>query len=148
MTEKHLSSQFDAELNTINAHLLEMGGLVESQVANAMKAFSTMDAELASEVLANEKAVNDFEINIDKECAEILARRQPTAKDLRLVLAIAKAIKNNRNFIICDFQGFFCIVSGHYNYYFFSIIHVKIFYISSCKIINLKLIFISLLCNG
>jgi phosphate transport system protein len=53
-----------------------------------------MDAELASEVLAKEKAVNDFEINIDKECAEILARRQPTAKDLRLVLAIAKAISN------------------------------------------------------
>ena len=67
MTEKHLSSQFDADLNTINAHLLEMGGLVEAQVANAMKAFSTMDAELASEVLAKEKTVNDFEINIDKE---------------------------------------------------------------------------------
>jgi len=50
MTEKHLSSQFDADLNAINAHLLEMGGLVEAQVANAMKAFSTMDAELASEV--------------------------------------------------------------------------------------------------
>jgi phosphate transport system protein len=94
MTEKHLSSQFDADLNAINGHLLEMGGLVEAQVANAMKAFSTMDAELASEVLAKEKAVNDFEINIDKECAEILARRQPTAKDLRLVLAIAKAISN------------------------------------------------------
>ena len=94
MTEKHLSSQFEADLNAISAHLLEMGGLVEAQVANAMKAFSTMDAELASEVLAKEKAVNDFEINIDKECAEILARRQPTAKDLRLVLAIAKAISN------------------------------------------------------
>jgi phosphate transport system protein len=71
-----------------------MGGLVESQVANAMKAFSTMDAELASDVNTNEKAVNDFEINIDKECAEILARRQPTARDLRLVLAVAKAISN------------------------------------------------------
>jgi phosphate transport system protein len=94
MTEKHLSTQFDADLNAINAHLLEMGGLVESQVANAMKAFSTMDAELASDVNTKEKSVNDFEINIDKECAEILARRQPTAKDLRLVLAIAKAISN------------------------------------------------------
>ena len=94
MTEKHLSTQFDADLNAVNAHLLEMGGLVEAQVANAMKAFSTMDAELASDVNTNEKAVNDFEINIDKECAEILARRQPTAKDLRLVLAIAKAISN------------------------------------------------------
>ena len=94
MTEKHLSSQYDADLNAVNAHLLEMGGLVESQVANAMKAFSTMDAELASDVNTNEKAVNDFEINIDKECAEILARRQPTARDLRLVLAVAKAISN------------------------------------------------------
>ena len=60
MTEKHLSTQFDADLNAINAHLLEMGGLVESQVANAMKAFSTMDAELASDVNTKEKAVNDF----------------------------------------------------------------------------------------
>ena len=94
MTERHLSSQFDADLNAINAHLLEMGGLVETQVATAMKAFSTMDAELASSVLAKEKDVNEFEIKIDKECAEILARRQPTAKDLRLVLAIAKAISN------------------------------------------------------
>jgi len=71
-----------------------MGGLVETQVANAMKAFSTMDADLASDVLTKEKLVNEFEINIDKECAEILARRQPTAKDLRLILAIAKAISN------------------------------------------------------
>ena len=94
MTEKHLSSQFDVELNTINAHLLEMGGLVETQVANAMKAFSTMDADLASDVLSKEKLVNEFELNIDRECAEILARRQPTAKDLRLILAIAKAISN------------------------------------------------------
>ena len=71
-----------------------MGGLVETQVANAMKAFSTMDADLASDVLSKEKLVNEFELNIDKECAEILARRQPTAKDLRLILAIAKAISN------------------------------------------------------
>ena len=94
MPDKHLSSHFDSDLNAINGHLLEMGGLVESQVATAMKAFSTMDAELASNVLAKEKEVNEFEIKIDKECAEILARRQPTAKDLRLVLAIAKAISN------------------------------------------------------
>jgi phosphate transport system protein len=94
MPDKHLSTQFDADLNGINARLLEMGGLVETQVANAMKAFSTMDAELASEVLAKEKDVNNYEISIDKECSEILARRQPTAKDLRLVLAIAKAISN------------------------------------------------------
>lgn len=94
MPDRHLSSQFESDLSALNAHLLEMGGLVEEQVANAMKAFATMDAELASKVLITEKQVNDFEINIDRECAEILARRQPTAKDLRLVLAIAKAISN------------------------------------------------------
>lgn len=94
MPDRHLSSQFESDLSALNAHLLEMGGLVEEQVANAMKAFATMDAELASKVLISEKQVNDFEINIDRECAEILARRQPTAKDLRLVLAIAKAISN------------------------------------------------------
>lgn len=94
MPDRHLSSQFESDLSALNAHLLEMGGLVEEQVANAMKAFATMDAELASQVLITEKQVNDFEINIDRECAEILARRQPTAKDLRLVLAIAKAISN------------------------------------------------------
>lgn len=94
MSDKHLSSQFDSDLNTINAHLLEMGGLVEAQVANVMKAFSTMDAELAAEVMKTETEVNTFEINIDKECSEILATRQPTAKDLRLVMGVSKAISN------------------------------------------------------
>jgi phosphate transport system protein len=94
MPDKHLSSQFDADLNTINAHLLEMGGLVESQVAKAMKSFSTMDGALADEVMSNEKTVNSYETQIDSECAEILARRQPTAKDLRLVMGVSKAISN------------------------------------------------------
>jgi len=94
MPEKHLSSQFDVDLNSINTHMMAMGGLVESQVANAMKSFSTMDIDMAIQVIAKEKEVNDFEIAIDKECSEILAQRQPTAKDLRLVLAIAKAISN------------------------------------------------------
>jgi phosphate transport system protein len=94
MPDKHLSSQFDAELNSINTHLLEMGGLVESQVATAMKSFSTMDADLAYEVMEKEKSVNAYEVAIDVECAEILARRQPTAKDLRLVMGVLKAISN------------------------------------------------------
>ena len=94
MPDKHLSSQFDADLNAISAHLLEMGGLVESQVLNAMKAFSNLDRELADEVIAAEAEVNSHEVSIDAECAEILARRQPTARDLRLVMAISKAITN------------------------------------------------------
>lgn len=94
MPDKHLSSQFDAELNALNALLMEMGGLVETQVAKAMKAFSTMDAELSAEVMDREKEVNALEITIDQACSEILARRQPTAKDLRLVMGVLKAISN------------------------------------------------------
>ncbi len=94
MPDKHLSKQFDTDLDSLSANLLEMGGLVESQVSHAMKAFSTMDAELATEVNNKEKNVNTLEINIDGQCAEILARRQPTAKDLRLVMAVSKAISN------------------------------------------------------
>ena len=85
---------FDNELDKINSHLLAMGGLVESQVAKTMKAFATMDIELADEVLLLEKEVNQLELNIDAECAEILAMRQPAARDLRLVLAVTKAASN------------------------------------------------------
>ena len=94
MPDKHLSSQFDADLNSLSAHLLEMGGLVESQVLMAMKAFSGLDREIADEVMAKELEVNNYELSIDAQCAEILARRQPTARDLRLVMAISKAITN------------------------------------------------------
>ena len=94
MPDKHISTQFDNELDKINSHLLAMGGLVESQVAKTMKAFATMDIELADEVLLLEKEVNQLELNIDAECAEILAMRQPAARDLRLVLAVTKAASN------------------------------------------------------
>ena len=94
MPDKHLSSQFDADLNSLSAHLLEMGGLVESQVLMAMKAFSGLDRDIADEVMAKELEVNNYELSIDAQCAEILARRQPTARDLRLVMAISKAITN------------------------------------------------------
>lgn len=94
MSDKHLSSQFDADLNALSTHLMEMGGLVESQVATAMKAFSTLDRDIADQVIRNESEVNNYEINIDAECAELLARRQPTARDLRLVMAVSKAITN------------------------------------------------------
>ena len=93
MPDKHLSKQFDTDLDSLSANLLEMGGLVESQVSHAMKAFSTMDAELATEVNNKEKNVNTFEINIDGQCAEILARRQPTAKDLRLVMEYQNSLE-------------------------------------------------------
>lgn len=94
MSDKHLSSQFDTELNVISTRVLEMGGLVEVQVAQAVKALLGFSGELASEVLRNEERVNAMEIEIDRELHSIIARRQPTARDLRLLIAISKAIAN------------------------------------------------------
>ena len=94
MPDKHLSSQFDADLNSLSSRLLEMGGLVESQIATAMRAFTQMDIETCNVVIENEKLVNDLEIQIDSACTELIARRQPIARDLRLVMAVSKAITN------------------------------------------------------
>jgi phosphate transport system protein len=71
-----------------------MGGLVESQVSMAMRAFAQLDGDLADQVMVREAEVNDFEITIDHACTELIARRQPTARDLRLVMAVSKAITN------------------------------------------------------
>jgi phosphate transport system protein len=94
MPDKHLSSQFDADLNSLSSRLLEMGGLVESQIASAMRAFVHMDLDACNLVIENEKLVNNLEIQIDSECTELIARRQPIARDLRLVMAVSKAITN------------------------------------------------------
>lgn len=94
MPDKHLSSQFDTDLNALCSSLLEMGGMVEVQIIDAMRAFSEMNIELCKEVVDREKAINTKEIEIDLACAEIIARRQPTARDLRLVMAVSKAITN------------------------------------------------------
>ena len=94
MTEKHLSSQFDAELSGISTRVLEMGGLVESQVAEAVWALSNYSSEVAEQVLKQEERVNTMEVEIDRDLSTIIARRQPTARDLRLLIAISKTIAN------------------------------------------------------
>ncbi|MCG5261126.1 phosphate signaling complex protein PhoU [Cupriavidus gilardii] len=94
MTDKHLSTQFDADLNAINTKLLQMGGLVEAQIDTAMKALTDFDATLADLVIERENQLNALEIEIDADCGNIIARRQPTARDLRLVMAISKTITN------------------------------------------------------
>jgi phosphate transport system protein len=94
MTEKHLSSQFDVELSGISTRVLEMGGLVESQVGQAIYALTHFSGETASQVLENEERVNQMEMNIDADLSTIIARRQPTARDLRLLIAISKTIGN------------------------------------------------------
>ncbi len=88
----HISKQYEHELEDIHHRVLVMGGLVEAQVADAVKALLENDVSLAEEVIANDYKVNSMEVEIDEKCTQILARRQPTARDLRLVLAVIKMI--------------------------------------------------------
>jgi phosphate transport system protein len=94
MTDKHLSTQFDTELSAISNRVLEMGGLVESQVSQAVLALSSFNAETAALVLQQEERVNQMEVEIDRDLSAIIARRQPTARDLRLLIAVSKTIAN------------------------------------------------------
>ena len=94
MPDKHLSSQFDNELNSVSSRLMEMGGLVESQIQQAVYALSLFVENVADGVIENENKVNTMEVEIDRELSTIIAKRQPTANDLRLLMAISKATAN------------------------------------------------------
>lgn len=89
---QHISQQFDEELEDIRNRVMAMGGLVEQQLADAVKALGDIDAELAEVVITNDYKINAMEVAIDEECVQILARRQPAAGDLRLVIAVIKTI--------------------------------------------------------
>jgi len=92
--EKHISSQFDVELTGVSSRVLELGGLVESQIRNAVYALSQFSLEVAEQVIATEAQVNAMEVEIDRDLSSIIARRQPTAIDLRLLIAISKTTAN------------------------------------------------------
>jgi phosphate transport system protein len=94
MPDKHLSTQFDSELTSVSSQVMEMGGLVESQILGAIKALSHFSVEAAEEVAVAEARVNAMEIEIDRDLSSIIARRQPTARDLRLLIAISKTTAN------------------------------------------------------
>jgi phosphate transport system protein len=94
MADKHLSTQFDSELSTVSTRVMEMGGLVESQIRTAVHALSQFSDEAAAQVIENEVRVNLMEVEIDRELSSIIARRQPTARDLRLLIAISKTTAN------------------------------------------------------
>ncbi|MGI2110952.1 phosphate signaling complex protein PhoU [Shewanella frigidimarina] len=89
---KHISGQFNAELDDIRNRVLAMGGLVERQLEQALDALATLDSELAQQVIEGDHRVNGMEVAIDEECTRIIAKRQPAASDLRLILAISKTI--------------------------------------------------------
>lgn len=88
----HISQQFNAELEDIRSRVMQMGGLVEQQLRDAVTALIDMDEAMAEVVITNDYKVNALEVAIDEDCTQILARRQPTASDLRLVIAVIKTI--------------------------------------------------------
>ena len=89
---QHIAKQFDAELEAVRARVLQMGGLVEAQIVGAIDALSTGDIEQCNRLIEADHRVNALEIEIDERCSYIIARRQPAAIDLRMILAVIKTI--------------------------------------------------------
>jgi phosphate transport system protein len=89
---EHTSKQFDAELEAVRTRVLQMGGLVEEQIRRAVDALSSGDMPEIEGVLANDHRVNAMEVELDEACSHIIARRQPAAGDLRLIIAVIKTI--------------------------------------------------------
>ena len=88
----HLSSQFDEELSALRTHVLQMGGLVETQVSAAIDAYSTADVGGIAQIVENDRRINELELAIDDDCAHVIAKRQPAASDLRMVLGVSKIV--------------------------------------------------------
>ncbi len=91
MTE-HTSKRYESELETIRSTFLRMGGLVESMIQDSLTAVETGSVECITQVLENEKVVNAIEVELDHKIAEAIARNQPTAIDLRLLISALKMI--------------------------------------------------------
>ena len=90
----HISRQFDQELDEIRSRVLKMGGLVELQLEKTLSAIREDDASLVEDVAKIDEKVNQLEVEIDEECTQILAKRQPTASDLRLIIATTKSVRD------------------------------------------------------
>ncbi len=88
--KQHISERFNTELEEIKNHLLEIGGKDEKQLSEAIDALVTRNIDVAEEIINRDHEVNQMEMRIDDECATILARRQPAASDLRLVVSVIK----------------------------------------------------------
>lgn len=92
MQSEHTFKQYDAELEAVRAKVLEMGGLVEQQIISALESLVTTNPTLAESVIKNDHRVNALEVQVDEDCSHIIARRQPAAGDLRMVMMIVKTI--------------------------------------------------------
>jgi len=92
LNTRHISHQFNNEMEQLQNRVLKMGGLVEQQILRAVEALQNVDVTLAKKVIKKDHKVNAMEVKIDEECAQMLALRQPTASDLRMVVAVIKTI--------------------------------------------------------
>ncbi|QLG88731.1 phosphate signaling complex protein PhoU [Chitinibacter bivalviorum] len=91
---EHISKQFDADLDAIRSQVLGMAGLVEEQVRLSMKALATGDLSIINQVIEQEQKVNDMHVQLDDMCVHMIARRQPAASDLRLVMTVIKSVED------------------------------------------------------
>ena len=89
---EHFSKQYDSDLEDVRSRVLQMGGVVEAQILAAIECFSSGDTERMTEVTDTELRVNAYEVDIDDLCVHIVARRQPAARDLRLIMGVSKAV--------------------------------------------------------
>ncbi len=92
MQTEHTYKQYDAELEAVRAKVLQMGGLVEQQIINALEALVSVNPKLAEEVMEADHRVNALEVQVDEDCSHIIARRQPAASDLRMIMMVVKTI--------------------------------------------------------
>jgi phosphate transport system protein len=90
--DHHISKKFNQELEAVRSDLMRMGGIVELQLQNAVDSLIKADSQLAETVVKTDNRVNDLEVKIDEECTQIIARRQPTASDLRFIIAVSKTV--------------------------------------------------------
>jgi phosphate transport system protein len=89
---EHASKQYDLDLDSIRTRVLQMGGLVESQIRRALDALASGERALIDEIIANDHRVNGMEVALDGDCSQVIVRRQPAANDLRMILAITKIV--------------------------------------------------------
>lgn len=92
MQSEHTLKQYDAELEAVRAKVLQMGGLVEQQIVNALESLVSVNPKLAQEVMDSDHRVNALEVQVDEDCSHIIARRQPAASDLRMIMMVVKTI--------------------------------------------------------
>jgi len=92
MQTEHIYKLYDAELEAVRAKVLQMGGLVEQQIVNALESLVSVNPKLAQEVMDADHRVNALEVQVDEDCSHIIARRQPAAGDLRMIMMVVKTI--------------------------------------------------------